>query len=105
VWSGHSCPLAFDLEFLRQAQNQDQQQDQNQAGRSARFHTSKSLVVGGSWVARVGLKRCLAREKWIQPHWKPELQAAKAARNGRTKNSKTLENLTWQIWRSWKNQS
>jgi hypothetical protein len=52
----------------------------------------KGLVVCGSWVARVDLKRCLAREKWIQSHWKPELRVTKAARKGKTKNSNTLEN-------------
>jgi hypothetical protein len=52
----------------------------------------ENLVVGGSRVARVVLKRCLAREKWIQAHWKPELLATKARRNRKTKNSNTLEN-------------
>jgi hypothetical protein len=54
--------------------------------------SSKSLVVGGSRVARVILKRCLAREKSAQSHWKPELRVTKAARNSKTKNSKILEN-------------
>jgi len=49
------------------------------------------LAVGGSWVARAILKRCLAQENWTQPHWKPELRMAKAARISKTKNSNLLE--------------
>jgi hypothetical protein len=62
------------------------------AGKSARSTRAKSLVVGGSRVARVVLERCLAREKLAQSHWKPELQVTKAARSSKTKNSKILEN-------------
>jgi len=50
------------------------------------------LIAGGSRVARVVLKRCLARKKSAQSHWKPGLQVTKATRNSKTKNSKILEN-------------
>jgi len=51
-----------------------------------------NLVVGGSWVARVVLKRCLAQEKRTQLHWKPDSRMTKAVRISKIKNSNLLEN-------------